>query len=517
MTTQATTSPPCETAFQHPGGIATIAAAISLTALAVVQISRQNLLDLDVYFQMALIRAALYLHHWPYQDVFAFTSKPGVSVNHEWGTGAILYGVAQLDGGTGLLVLKYLLIALLFAIGLSIGRRRGTSWPAICILFPGPLWLLAWGFSTIRGGLLSLVFLGFLLDFLERDRRGNRRWICFWIPLYLAWVNIHPAFLIGIGAVVLYAAESLFRNRWMPWHLLGLVVAMLGLMLINPYGLRYPGAIWYNLTVMPKLGIAGWPPIWQLPSWPYRMIYFVSLLVAAYAMVRVGWRHCDGVLLLAIFALAALLHVRHCYLYAFVWLCYVPGWFSVAPLGVAISKMWARHPNWVAMAWIIFLIVMIPSLRASRPWSLWLPVVPNPSPDADNSLLYPAGAVDYLKEQDFHGNVMTSYNDGSYVMWKMWPAVKIGMDSRGDIGYSDARIREITSMYRGEPSWQQTLNRYPADLLLINRVFALAHCMNEQHHWSLIYRDDAFELWARPGLTMLSVDRRGKELHATFP
>jgi len=512
-----TTLPLSANPTQRSGRKATLAAAISLTALAILLISRQNFLDLDVYFQMALIRAAFYLHHWPVQDVFAFTSKPGPSVNHEWGMGAILYGATRLGGGTGLIVLKYVLIVLLFTIGLSIAHRRGAGWPALCVLFPGPVWLLAWGFSTIRGGLLSLVFLGILLLFLEADRRGNRRWLWFWIPLYITWVNIHPAFLIGVGAVVLYGAENVLRHRRMPWHLLGLVVAMLALMLINPYGIRYPGAIWYNLAVMPKLGIAGWPPIWQFPSWPYRMIFFASVLVGVYTVLRTGLRNCDGVLLLAVFALAATLHVRHGYLYAFAWLCYAPAWFSLAPLGVAISNVWTRHPNWVALAWLVFLAAMVPSLKDAKPFSLFLPVVPDPAPNADNSLLYPAGVVDYLKQQDFHGNVMTHYNDGSYVMWKMWPAVKVGMDSRADIAYSDDRVREITAMYDGCPGWQTTLNRFPSDLLLINRAFALVHCMTQQSPWTKVYDDDAFELWQRPGLDLPKVDRRGQILHADFP
>lgn len=515
--TEATTSPPSQSASKWSGGIAHLAATISLLAFALLLTMRQNLLDLDVYHQMALFRAAIQLGHWPMDDVFAFTSKPGPSVHYEWGMGAILYAVAKLGGGMGLLLMEYLLIGLLLTIAMRVARRRGASWPAIMVLIIVPVWLLSYGFTAIRAGMLSLVFTAVLLRFLESDRRGNRKWIWFWIPLCVVWLNIHPGFVVGIGVIVLYAVESTLRQRKLPWRFLPLLAAMLPLVLINPYGILYPGAVWRAVVMMPPLPIIEWLPIWDYPDSSYSAIFFLTLLVAVYAVLRAGWRHCDGLLTLLVFALAALLHMRHCYLYALVWLCYVPGWFSTAPLGQALSAVWVSHPRWVAAAWLVLLAGMIPSLGKIAPWSLKLPVNLDPSKKIDNGLVYPAGAVNYLKQQRFQGNVMTHYNDGSYVMWELWPAVKIGLDSRNDVGYAYPVLAEISKFYWGKPGWQKTLQHYPSDLILINRSFPLAHCMTEQHDWHLVYDDDAFQLWARPGLDMPYVDYRGQPLHADFP
>jgi len=103
-------------------------------------------------------------------------------------------------------------------------------------------------------------------------------------------------------------------------------------------------------------------------------------------------------------------------------------------------------------------------------------------------------------------------------MWELGPAVKIGLDSRGDIGYSASFIHEIYAFYLGRPGWQDTLNRYPSDLILMQRSCRLALRMEkEQHSWKLVYRDDAFELWARPGLSLPIADNRGQALHGLFP
>jgi hypothetical protein len=131
------------------------------------------------------------------------------------------------------------------------------------------------------------------------------------------------------------------------------------------------------------------------------------------------------------------------------------------------------------------------------------------------SIVYPAGAVEYLKSIGFKGNVMTHYNDGSYVMWHGWPQARIGMDSRNDVGYRYELIDEINAMYQAKAGWRESLNRYGADVILINRSLPLASHMPAETEWHRVYRDDAFELWARPGLPIPTSDRTGQSFEAT--
>lgn len=112
---------------------------------------------------------------------------------------------------------------------------------------------------------------------------------------------------------------------------------------------------------------------------------------------------------------------------------------------------------------------------------------------------------------------MTEYNEGSYVMWCLWPAVRVGMDSRNDVGYSYPLIMEVAAFYNGEPTWRRTLGRFPTDLVLVRRSRALAPLMERQSGWQCVYRDDAFELFARPGLALAAADRTGQAIRAGFP
>ena len=86
--------------------LAPVAAVGALFALALSTIS---FVDPDLWHEMALFREAVTLGHLPDDDCFAYTPTISPSVHHEWGTGAVLYGVTAALGWGGLMALKYLL------------------------------------------------------------------------------------------------------------------------------------------------------------------------------------------------------------------------------------------------------------------------------------------------------------------------------------------------------------------------------------------------------------------------
>jgi hypothetical protein len=493
-----------------------VAATTMLVAILLAQVARQNALDLDVFHQMALIRASLNQGRIPIEDVFAYTSAPGPSIHYEWGNGAVLYVISRAFGGEGLLALKYILTAITAALALWVARRRRADWAVICAMAPPAILLITLGFTAVRASLFTLMFTAVLLVLIEFDRRGSRRWIWGWFAIYVAWLNIHPGFVVGAGILALYWLERLIRLRELQWHLIATGLAMAGLVLLNPYGFHYSTALWHAYTMrLPP--IPEWLPMWRFPAWWLVVTYGTTILVAVYAIVRAGWTRIEGVLILLACAAAACQHVRHVYLYALVWLCYVPGWLSICPLGQAIQRTWARHGRGVAVVCLFIAAACVPRIVAARPWRLQIPAKLSDVSAREEEVVYPAGAVQYLEQHHFHGNVMTHYNDGSYVMWHLWPDVKIGMDSRNDVGYTYECIMEILSFYKGKPGWRETLVKYPTDVVLINRSFPLAALMADHTGWHRVYRDDSFELWARPQLEMPIVDRSGEHLAASFP
>jgi hypothetical protein len=493
------------------------AALAALAALFVARVAGQTVLDLDVFHQMALFRAALQLGRMPTHDLFAYTSTSRPSVHYEWGNGAILYAVTATTGAPGLLAFKYLLTAAVGAMAVRVALLRGANWKVLCALGPAAILLLEPAFSTVRAGLFTLLFCAMLLAMLERDRRGGRWWVLPWLGVYVLWLNIHPGFIVGAGFLALYWLERVIRLRIPQWHLVATGAAMALLVLVNPYGRLYPMALWHAMTMkLPPIG--EWLPMWADRSCPTCVaVYGLTVLVGAYAVARAGWRRCEGVFLLLAGIIASLQHVRHVYLYALVWVCYVPAWFSVSPLGEAISHAWTRWPRLIGVVSSALAVALVPVVVVARPWRLHLPVELDDAANVRGDLAYPGGAVRYLKSQRFRGNVMTHYNDGSYVMWHLWPDVRVSMDSRNDVGYDYELITEVLDFYRGGPGWLATLKRYPTDIVLVKRSYPLAKLMDSAPGWRRFYRDNAYELWSRPDLDLPKVDRTGVPLGADFP
>ena len=496
--------------------IAHVVCLCALCVLLAYLLSTDNVADVDLYHQMALFRAALQKGWIPFEDLFAYTSDAHPSVHYEWGNGAVAYAITSVFGGTGLLALKHLLFASVGFFGVRAARQRGAQWGMICAMAPVAIVLLLMASSPVRAGLFTLLFIVVLLNLLAADRHGNRWWVLAWLPMYVIWLNIHPGFIVGTALIALHWLENLIRYRKPQWHLVALGLVMPALVLVNPYGVLYPKAIWHAITV-PLPSIAEWQPMWRIPNPILQIVYAVSLIVALYAALRAGWRRIEGVLLVLVCAVAAFQHVRHCYLYAAAWFCYGPGWMRHTPLGDALERVWMGRPRTVGAASLVLLLFFLPKLILQRPWELRVPTMPDDPSLKILDLLYPAGAVQYLKEAHFQGNVMTDYNYGSYVMWHLWPAVKIGLDSRNDVGYSYPLIKEILSFYDGGEGWRRTLERFPTDLVLVRRSYRLTPLMERQSGWRLVYRDDAFELFARPGLDLPVVDRTGQRITTSFP
>jgi hypothetical protein len=129
---------------------------------------------------------------------------------------------------------------------------------------------------------------------------------------------------------------------------------------------------------------------------------------------------------------------------------------------------------------------------------------------------FPVGAVQYLKEVNFRGNVMTHFEHGGYLSWWLYPAAKVSVDSRYDVAFPPAIVDESFRFYEAEPDWQKILEKYPTDLALIPVHTAVAALMPGTR-WNLVYDDRSFRIYARPGLQLPMRDAADRTFSTSFP
>lgn len=500
-------------------------------------ISRLTIVDLDLFHEMALIREAFILGFLPRVDVFSYAPTITPVIHHEWGTGMIFYLVTvQLGlGANGLMVLKYLLAAFIATGCLFFATRQGASYFGFSFLALLGI-MMGWGgFSTIRAQLFTLCFLIILLFIVEEDRRGKNWALWAWLPIYLIWLNLHGGFLVGVGLLAVYISEQFFMNflseknflkslKMMKRHILFLIATCL-LTLINPYGTDYFPYIWNAVTLDRTPFIPEWRPLWEI-SWASLLGWIYSLGVVLYCKTQKNFRQMPGLFIIAATAWFSLWHYRHLSIYAVAWMCYTPAYLEKTPFGDLINKVCKQNSRLLTAIFVIIGISGTLYAVQNKFWQLRIPTTAEES--KEGMPVYPAGAVRYLKESKFSGNLMVPYDTGAYVSWKLYPDVKVSLDSRFEVAYPVQATAENIRFYAAQEGWQETLTKYPTDAILIPLWSKLDQVMNINNGginnktsptWNRVYLDDGYSLYVRSDLTKKFplTDMRGKPITARFP
>ncbi len=497
--------------------------------------SKNMIVDLDLFHEMALYRQMESEGSMPTTDAFAYTPTNETVVHHEWGTGAVIYlaTVSTGWGASALVALKYFLTFAVCFGCFFYAKKQGAGLAVFSILAPFALNLGGWmAFNNIRAQLFTLLFLVILLFLLDLDRRGKRWWVLIWFPLFIIWSNMHGGVVSGMGILGVYCfarlvdagleTRSPLKTLHRVWHLVITGLVTLILLIVNPYGWEYIPYL-YRAVSMDRPLILEWRPIWEIRL---PLIYGISVLIAAYAIWREGRTSIFESLALILTAYLAAKHYRHGSLYAVTWACMVPPMIQRSGLGQEIKNMFDNYRAQITVtAFSIALIAIGYSINV-RFWEL---KIPNQiSNTQKHEVIYPAGAADYLRSQSLESelNLFVPFAAGAFVQWKLHPQVKVSIDSRYEVAYPDAAIVENDDFYKARKGWQTTLQRYDTHAILVPVNSPLGELlaqddsqMAKQIGWSWVYKDSGFAVYV-PDDTLekfTPIDRTGEPIQGVFP
>jgi hypothetical protein len=466
-----------------------------------------NLVDVDIWHEIALIRESFRAGHLLTRDVFAYTPAVYPSIHHEWGAGLIAYGLTHWLGGDAILVLKYLIALLIGFLCLRCAESIGAQVDVWAVLCPIAIYVSQLGFlSVIRAQAYSFLFTACCFWVFEQDRRGNRRWLFPWLCIFPVWINLHGGFVVGLGLLALYAVEQALRRQ--PFrHLLLVLAGSILEVFINPFGPAYLRYIVHALA-MSRPFILEWRPVWVLGALR-TAIFLGAIAITVYSVAKIGIRRAVGMLMLIATAIQATLHFKLMPLFAIGWLSHVPAYVQQTPIGQWITDFTQRRFAFVLSVWLLVTTIF---LTDAVRWQFWRIRVPQ----SDSTFSYPVGAVEYLSQQHFAGNLMVPFRQGAYVSWKLFPAVKVSVDSRYEVAYPEEWVDRTFRFYSAEPGWRYTLTAYPTDLVLVPQISPLARVI-DQSGWHVVYLDREFKIFARPGLDLPFRNHNSETFTGVFP
>ena len=478
----------------------------------------------------------------PREDMFSFTmpGKPFFAWEWLWDVSAAkLYQ----HGGLGAVVLASLLVislstALLYRL---VYRRCGN--PLVAILLTG---LAAAGSSIhwlARPHLLTMLFMVVFLSILERVREGRTGWLWALPAITILWTNLHGGFLVGIVIVGTYGAGELLgaivtrdrdersRSLRASAKYLAAVAGCALAGLVNPYGyhlyshlVSYFGDPYAMKYILEFRGTN-----FQAPAAVFLEIMLILGLAAA---VWYGLRRqFIEVLLIAGFGHLSLVMVRNMPIYVLAaapiiaapmvaWLKAlaegpIAGWLrtvfeTFVDIGEELNpmeRMWRTHAAPAAVMLLIALAVASPAagvkfkpeydpksypekaLEAANP--AWLRAAPA-SPLADGASPLVGGRLFEPSQRIF-----THDEWGDYLIYKLSPqGFKVFVDGRSDF-YGGKFGQEYIDVMEVKYNWQETLDRYGIDTILLPVDAALAGALKESRRWRVAY-DDGMAIVFRP-------------------
>jgi hypothetical protein len=302
------------------------------------------------------------------------------------------------------------------------------------------------------------------------------------------------------------------RERW--GHLAGIAVAMIGLIAVNPWGYQFYGYLAHALT-MARPRVTGWNAKWLFTGVGTPAVVFaLSIAVMGYAVWIRGWRNFRGFAAVLMLAVLCVRSERLVSFYAISWVMAICPLLEGSTLSRKLNAVIETERGTLRVGCFAAIGTSVILFILHAP--LW-PVVPN-DPTASVTESYPVGAVDYLKRAAFRGNLMTSFNSGAYALWHLYPAVRVGCDSRHEAAYTDNWVLENQRLYADEPAiWKSIAMKYPTDAFLVERRFPLSKVLDGQNEWRRVYVDDSYAVYARPGLILPYSNRIGDHIVGSFP
>jgi hypothetical protein len=416
----------------------------------------------DLWGKLAIGASLWEQGHLLPRDVFAFTPTLPTYVDHEWGTGVVLYTLVKLFGSPGLMLLKMALAFGALGFALQTGRRQGCDWNVLLLVaIPAAACLLPGYIPVLRSHAFTYCLFAATLFCLE-ELRGGKRWPMVALPLVmLIWANLHGGFVVGLGVIWFYAVAAVFSRKNLP-RLVGTAVACAAVTLVNPYGIRF----WQYLVpalLNPRARIEEWRPLPWLAwddFWGFRVLFILTMMMVGLGWKQVARRNFYDLAILVLTAFMGWRSRRHGPFFGVAALAFAGPYYAGAATLLPAAIRARLNPIWcvgILYAGLAFFAAL------------------NDLPKASLHVLAPVGEVpvreaDILSRAKVQGNLATPFAWGSYLAWRLYPAIKTSMDGRYEATYPESTFLMNAAFFDHHGDWLKLCRSYKVDFVILDLV-----------------------------------------------
>ncbi|OGI02328.1 MAG: hypothetical protein A2Y25_10340 [Candidatus Melainabacteria bacterium GWF2_37_15] len=471
---------------------------------------RFNDIDYDLMARLAVGKLFLQTGGVINHDIFSYTVTK-LWTDHEWGSGVIFYFLADKFGDIGLMALKItLMFTVLFLITRIIGLQNPKPDAHKNILFYFLVILATFGgiCQTVRCQMFTFTFFTLWIYILERVRRGEIRLLWIMPVTMLIWANLHGGFVAGIGLLLIYGVGEFLNQKPCRKYFIALLPTAL-VTLINPYGLKYLQYIFYA-TTMDRFLIGEWQITNLFYSWNTWIIIKIVILISAISIIyffiknKPNFKEIDKVkfILLGITLYLALNHIKHqsFFVISAASFLYHDFYAIFREIGKYINHKILYVLDLSKNA-IIYTIIL--------GCGLFLMIF-NPICTIVPINKFPVGAVEFIRQNNIKGNLVSVFHWGSYIAWKLYPNCLIALDGRFEEVYPEETFYLVHRLinYNSSPhkniSWDNFLKIYDTDIILASKLtqnYKNAYeALKQEKNWKMVFEDEFSAVFIRKEL-----------------
>lgn len=419
-------------------------------------------------------------------DPFSYTRLGVPWINAFWATETLLYLLFRIGGYFALAAF----VSLTGAFTFHVIQRRLMGDPFIngfIIILAALTAAPTWG---PRPQIISFLLVAFLDYWVSKNRqRRYSRWVI--VPLFVLWANLHGGWIWGFLLLIAHAAGMLTtlllehsqEQKAAIWNetrsLMGWLVLAALAVGINPNG----PAIWKLPfeQVNVSMQIQEWlsPDFHRVDFHPMLWMIFLLILTAPFSVRPPNWSQLFKVIGFAYLTFVA---QRNIALFAIVAAPLLSDWLNSVKQDFWKEKRLIPRPSLSPHLTAVLNPSILFLLSVAAAGNLFLASQPV---RVDRN--YPAGAIEWMKENRPLGRLFNSYNWGGYILWKL-PEYPVFIDGRADM-YGTEVISQWQDVVHARGNAFEILDTWNVNIVLLEPGWPIVKLLINDG-WKTAYQDE---------------------------